>query len=488
LFRFTSGHNLNLASAGQGDSNDGDLSGMMGYGYNEDSTKMCFNPAKSWQLGWYSERRIELDMKTRSLFSGKVIGLKDYDSLNTGGKYVNIKIRDGSVGFFLGYNNARGINSDTREGQNRVTIHSQKGSGYSRSDLLADLAQFEEYRIVDYKDGVDLIVKVNEIDPTAIPSFAQVDIYLDGCGGQNAACGSACGTCCDDSDCDAGDACATGTCSSDGSCSYDTSTCDDIFKMTVVTDDFPDETTWDLVDDCDNGNVVLSGGPYSAASTTYTEVLSINGTRQYTLTINDGYGDGICCEEGDGSFSATMNGLGVGSGGDYGDSDSVTFGSCGWVLLFEEGFENGYGVFDNGGADTRIQKIRVHEGKKSLRLRDNTDTSEVTTTLSYNVVSFNALRVSFFYNVQGIDDDDFFVLSYAVDGGGWIEAGRFVEGVDWQHNVNMFRQGVVEWNINPGSLVKLRFKSFFGSNRDKVYFDKVVFEGRSTDEVMEVTS
>jgi hypothetical protein len=66
---------LKLAHAGEGTEEYGDQSGMMGYSYSEDSTKMCFNPAKSWQLGWYSDKRIELDMKARGPFSGELIGL-----------------------------------------------------------------------------------------------------------------------------------------------------------------------------------------------------------------------------------------------------------------------------------------------------------------------------------------------------------------------------------------------------------------------------
>jgi hypothetical protein len=37
----------------------------MGYSYGDSDTKMCFNGAKSWQLGWYAyKRHVEIDVST----------------------------------------------------------------------------------------------------------------------------------------------------------------------------------------------------------------------------------------------------------------------------------------------------------------------------------------------------------------------------------------------------------------------------------------
>jgi hypothetical protein len=47
------GHNMNLMHAGHGTVEYGDQSGYMGYGYSQnDGPKMCFNAAKSSDLGW----------------------------------------------------------------------------------------------------------------------------------------------------------------------------------------------------------------------------------------------------------------------------------------------------------------------------------------------------------------------------------------------------------------------------------------------------
>jgi hypothetical protein len=99
------------------------------------------------------------------------------------------------------------------------------------------------------------------------------------------------------------------------------------FVMTVTTDNYPSETRWELVDDCDNGKIVMQGGPYTSAGTKYIENSQV-GKSQFTLNVYDEFGDGLCCAYGQGSFSATMDGVVVDSGGDFDKLVSSTFGSC----------------------------------------------------------------------------------------------------------------------------------------------------------------
>lgn len=57
------GHNLNLAHSGlPNDSAYADKSGMMGFSYNDEGGPIqCYNPAKSFQLGWYSKQTLSID-------------------------------------------------------------------------------------------------------------------------------------------------------------------------------------------------------------------------------------------------------------------------------------------------------------------------------------------------------------------------------------------------------------------------------------------
>jgi hypothetical protein len=259
----------------------------MGYAYaDDDGPVMCLNPAKSWQLGWYSDKRTTVDLLNGGAFATTLVGIDDYQS--AGNRFVNVKIENGNTDLFIGFNRQKGINSGTREAANKVTIQAQS-SGYSRSFLVAKLGVNETYTIQNYQNsGTDAVVKVGSIDTASTPSTATIDIFLFGCEG---VCGPQCGTCCDDNDCTGGGlACATGSCENDGTCSYDESSCEGIFEFTLVTDNFPGESSWNVQDECNGNNVVLSGGPYQSQLATYVERVEIGNSR-FKLTINDSWGE-----------------------------------------------------------------------------------------------------------------------------------------------------------------------------------------------------
>ena len=56
------GHTLGLHHSGENSNSYDDLSGQMGVSYKgKVGGRRCFNPAKSWQLGWYSKESRRLD-------------------------------------------------------------------------------------------------------------------------------------------------------------------------------------------------------------------------------------------------------------------------------------------------------------------------------------------------------------------------------------------------------------------------------------------
>ncbi|HIO59431.1 MAG TPA: hypothetical protein EYN28_04575 [Flavobacteriales bacterium] len=58
----------------------------------------------------------------------------------------------------------------------------------------------------------------------------------------------------------------------------------------ILTDDYPGETTWLITDE--TGGIVMSGGPYALGQTLYSEIICV-GPGNYTLSVNDSYGDGM---------------------------------------------------------------------------------------------------------------------------------------------------------------------------------------------------
>ena len=95
-----------------------------------------------------------------------------------------------------------------------------------------------------------------------------------------------------------------------------------------MTDNYPGETSWELVNTCTNQ--VEDTGPQTpfVANTQYSNNWCLP-EAQYRFTINDSFGDGICCGYGTGSYSVTWDGsVLVNGGGQFASSETTTFGSC----------------------------------------------------------------------------------------------------------------------------------------------------------------
>ena len=96
----------------------------------------------------------------------------------------------------------------------------------------------------------------------------------------------------------------------------------------LTTDSFSNETSWEFADG--SGTILQSGGPYNGDSdnNTFNEfTFDLETNDCYTLTINDAFGDGICCNFGDGSYELRVDdatGDLLASGGDFGFSESIS--------------------------------------------------------------------------------------------------------------------------------------------------------------------
>jgi hypothetical protein len=92
-------------------------------------------------------------------------------------------------------------------------------------------------------------------------------------------------------------------------------------RLRITTDRYGSETSWEVRNS--NNQVVESGGGYRN-NRTYTENLNLS-SGQYTLTVFDSYGDGMCCNYGQGGYELRDGNSVVESGGNFGSSESVTF-------------------------------------------------------------------------------------------------------------------------------------------------------------------
>ena len=94
-------------------------------------------------------------------------------------------------------------------------------------------------------------------------------------------------------------------------------------EVKILTDRYPDETTWTLVG---GTGTAMSGGPYSLNNTLYSvkQCFTSGQYGQYTFSIKDLYGDGICCRWGSGSYNVLVDGNTAVSGGQFASSEVKT--------------------------------------------------------------------------------------------------------------------------------------------------------------------
>ncbi len=88
--------------------------------------------------------------------------------------------------------------------------------------------------------------------------------------------------------------------------------------VTINTDNYGEETTWTLTGP--GGSPEYASGPSSGTygdNNTYTVDVCVPDGPVIVFTIIDAYGDGICCSFGNGSYTVTVGGNTVASGGDF---------------------------------------------------------------------------------------------------------------------------------------------------------------------------
>lgn len=95
--------------------------------------------------------------------------------------------------------------------------------------------------------------------------------------------------------------------------------------LTLKFDNYPEETSWTIKNA--GGTTVASGGPYGTSPDGSTiNVTNCLAAGCYTFTINDVFGDGICCSFGNGSYTLKdASGTTLGSGGTFTSSQTNNF-------------------------------------------------------------------------------------------------------------------------------------------------------------------
>jgi lysyl endopeptidase len=114
--------------------------------------------------------------------------------------------------------------------------------------------------------------------------------------------------------------------------------------LDIQFDEYPDETSWEIVQ---GNNVLYTGGLYTSATPSSSISLDFclpNGC--YDFTIFDDYGDGICCQYGDGSYQITNSSNTILlSGSEFTTSETTNF--CLGVQTVEDKSQASVNIYPN---------------------------------------------------------------------------------------------------------------------------------------------
>ncbi|RRS09552.1 MULTISPECIES: endonuclease [unclassified Pseudoalteromonas] len=84
-------------------------------------------------------------------------------------------------------------------------------------------------------------------------------------------------------------------------------------NLALITDNYASETSWKITNTA--GSTMASGGNYSNNQSVNEGICLADGN--YTFTILDSYGDGICCSNGSGQYTLTHGSKTIASGGQF---------------------------------------------------------------------------------------------------------------------------------------------------------------------------
>jgi len=257
------GHNLDLAHSGEPDQGEyGDATGYMGGSSSADDYKQCFNPQKSYQLGWYEDQVATinpLDGQGRQEYT--LNGVDDYG--RNSGNLIVLRLRQTSLDqdYYIGYNKATGMNQDSGEDRDHVTVVRKEYGApdqYGQSTKVAGLSPGQRVLITDYNGSGQTV----QVAFTGITDEGDAHVVIM---------------------------------EGDYEVTNESDNCQP-FTVEVVTDAYPGDNHWYFSDTGGYGYVAAISVSFDSKNTEYRQEVCLPrgpDDRTWKFSIHDAYGDGI---------------------------------------------------------------------------------------------------------------------------------------------------------------------------------------------------
>ncbi len=155
-------------------------------------------------------------------------------------------------------------------------------------------------------------------------------------------------------------------------------------------------------------------------------------------------------------------------------------GGCSTATVDSNDFEAGWGIWNDGGSDARRSSADAaySNGTYSIRLRDNTSTSTMTTD-NLDLSAFEELTIDFSYYPRSMESGEDFWLQVSTNGGGsYTTVASWAQGPDFSNN-QRYNESVTLTSGFAAANARIRFRCDASGNADYVYIDDVVISGCS---------
>jgi hypothetical protein len=194
-------------------------------------------------------------------------------------------------------------------------------------------------------------------------------------------------------------------------------------------------------------------------------------------TINDTYDSSCGCS----GVYTDADGDGYCIGEDPNDEDGCVpdagSGACDpCSAIAVDGFESGFGIWNDGGGDcTRVTSF-PNTGSYSIRIRDNSGSASSLFSDPIDLSLASQVNISFSFVANSMENGEDFFLEVSTNGGGsYVLYQEWNSGIEFSNNVR-YNESVEITGISFTSNTVIRFRCDATANGDQIYLDDIVID------------
>ena len=152
--------------------------------------------------------------------------------------------------------------------------------------------------------------------------------------------------------------------------------------------------------------------------------------------------------------------------------------------IINDGFESGFGNWNDGGKDCARSTSFPNTGSYSIQLRDNAGASSSMFTNNLDLSAYTEVTIDFSYYTSSMENGEDFFLETSTNGGSSYSIYKtWVSGTDFNNSVRQ-NESLLITGLSLTSNTRFRFRCDASNKGDQVYIDDVVLIDCNTGQTM----